>query len=344
MLSRLLRIVRVLRLINPLYDCVILLTDMMSTFIYILTMIFLLCFVLAIILTRLLGHGLVVKTEDEDLKGKVRDLFADIPTSIFTLFQLTTAEDWTKIAGPVVETGRLWRAFFVAFITVMSWTMLSLLTAVASETMISFSSSKKEEEKIYQEIQRHNFVTFLCGEFLRADRDGNRSLNREEFTALMARPSMVEEMKSHGIQLADQDLIRVWDTFDIREQGEIGIDELVTGFAYLQENLTMKHVANLGSALKKFKVRMDTDLAEVQAEIKRRLSEEHQLLERTMQRSARVQEFWEQFLGADAVQLRAGDPHPNPPQQSYSAWSTGLTRPKLNWSRSLSRSSTALGS
>uniref|UniRef100_A0A7S1S9V7 EF-hand domain-containing protein n=1 Tax=Alexandrium catenella TaxID=2925 RepID=A0A7S1S9V7_ALECA len=305
MLSRLLRIVRVLRIINPLYDCVRLLMDMMSTFIWILSIIFIFCFVLAIMLTRLLGHGLAVKTQDEELRKKVQSMFADIPTSLFTLFQLTTAEDWSLVAGPVVETFGMWRYFFMAFITFMSWTMLSLLTAVASETMISFSSYKKEEEKIYQEIQRHNFTTFLCAEFLRADTDGNHVLDKEEFTTLMSRPSMMEEMKSHGIHLADQDLVRTWDTFDIDDSGELSIDELVTGFAYLQESLAMKHVANVGYSLKRFSVRMETEIAHMEGDCMRLQEDERPVVERAMERASRSREQWSKFWSDASSEGRA---------------------------------------
>lgn len=308
MLSRLLRIGRVLKIINPLYDCVNLLMDMMNTFIWILSLIFVFCFVLAIILTRLLGHGLAVKTQDAELRAKVQSMFEDIPTSLFTLFQLTTAEDWSLIAYPVVQVFGIWRYFFVVFITFMSWTMLSLLTAVASETMIAFSSYKKEEEKIYQEIQRHSFTTFLCKEFLAVDTDGNHVLDKQEFTELMSRPSMMEEMKSHGINLADQDLVRTWDTFDIDDSGELSIDELVTGFAYLQESLAMKHVANVGYGLKRFTMRIDSDMGEMEADIERSADVKQALLERTMDRAARSRERWSLFFVDSKTEGRAESP------------------------------------
>jgi len=317
MLSRLLRIARVLRIIGPLYDCVNLLLEMMGTFMWILGIIFLLCFVLAIILTRMLGHGLAIDTEDDEVKAQVQALFADIPCSLFTLFQLTTAEDWISIAGPVVAVGDMWRVFFVVFITIMSWTMLSLLTAVASETMMAFSSYKKEEEKIFQEIQRQRFTSFLCSEFLRADRDGNHVLDKEEFTTLMSRPLMREEMKFHGVDLSAKDLVRVWDTFDIDDSGELSVDELVTGFAYLQEDLAMKHVANVNYAVKRFSVRMETDMAYVDTEVNRLQEDEAALLEQVKVRAARSQERWSKFLGRE-VRI---EPKPPVRQNSPSAWS-----------------------
>merc|ERR1712232_1321762 len=119
--------------------------------------------------------------------------FSDIPTSPFTLFQLTTADDWARIALPVVAIHPLWRVFFIFFITFMSWTMLSLLTAVASETMISASSVKRHEQVLVEELKRQSFTTFLCGEFVRADGDCNGVLDKQEFVDLMLQPILKQE-------------------------------------------------------------------------------------------------------------------------------------------------------
>merc|ERR1712226_470365 len=111
---------------------------MLSSFVWILGFIFLVCFLLAIVLTRLIGHGLLVRTTDademDDLQS-VRGMFSTVSISLFNLFQLVTADDWSRLAYPLISLNPAWRVFFICFIMFMSWTMLSLLNAVASQTM-----------------------------------------------------------------------------------------------------------------------------------------------------------------------------------------------------------------
>jgi len=256
MLSRLLRLYRIVRMHPRFYDFVRLLMTMLSTFVWILSIIFLFAFVQSIVLTRILGHGLLVH-EDPKISGQIQALFHDIPTSLFTLFQLVTVDDWSRIATPVIELDIGWRLFFIAFITFMSWTMLSLLTAVASETMLTDSKGKKNEEVILAEVQRQGFTTFICGEFIRADVDSNGLLDKDEFIGLMSQPSMIVEMQAQGVDLKVRDLSQTWDTFDVDDSGELTIDELVDGFSYLMEDLGTKHVATVQYALKRFQRKME---------------------------------------------------------------------------------------
>lgn len=346
MLTRLLRVVRIMRMHGPLYGCVKLLLGMLHTFAWILSIMFALCFVLAIVLTSLVGHGFLAHTDDEEISEEVVELFKSIPASLFTLFQLTTADDWSRISTPVVVASPLCRFFFVCHITFMSWTMLSLLTAVASETMISASSNRKEQEATDQEIQRHSFTAFLCAEFVRADTDGNHVLDKDEFTALMQQPSMVQQMKAHGIHLQESDLVRTWDTFDIDESGELTIDELVLGFSYLQENLAMKHVANVCYTLKHFGVKTDSNMDGLQESADELASQQEKVTDGLLQDCRRQQDRWALFLkqlqqdkldDLDEEQTGSGLSSEVPADRHYSP--LGATRSAGRLVRMVSRSS-----
>mmetsp|Transcript_33161 Transcript_33161/g.103354 ORF Transcript_33161/g.103354 Transcript_33161/m.103354 type:complete len:375 (-) Transcript_33161:59-1183(-) len=268
MLTRLMRIVRILRMHGPLYAYVKVLLSMLNTYIWILSLIFILCFTMAIAITSLVGHRVLAHYDDEEVAAQISEHFADVPKALFTCFQLVTLEGWSKVQNAVISSSPGFRAFFLFYIVFMSWIMLSLLTAVASETMISASSTKKEQQAMEQELQRHNFASFLAEEFVKADNDGNRVLDKEEFANLMSQPQLKQLMKAHEINLDESELGRVWDTFDIDESGELTIDELVAGFSYMQENLAMKHVANVVYSLKHFGMKMDenTDILQQSVE------------------------------------------------------------------------------
>jgi len=226
----------------------------------------------------------------------VRSMFADIPTSLFTLFQLTTSDDWSRIAHPVVAMHPLWAVFFIFYITFMSWTMLSLLTAVASELVIDDAAIKKLDETVFEEKKRQGFGGVLNNEFCRSDGDANGVLDRGEFCELMTGPTLKQEMLNHGIQLQERDLGEMWDTFDIDESGTLTVDELVTGFSYLQECLATKHVANVGYCLKRFSVKIDNSVGQLELSIDKLKKQQEEMLSRVLAHQEQHQAQWSQFL------------------------------------------------
>lgn len=305
-LTRLLRIFRVLRMHKKLWDFIRLLGTMMNTFIWILGLMFFFGFVIAIILTRLIGQGIAVSSDDPEIEEQFELHFGSITTTLFTLFELTTTDDWARIAMPVIAVEPIWRLFFIAFIIFMSWTMLSLLTAVASDTMISSTTTKKHDQALFAEMQRQGFITFICAEFNRADKDGSGTLDKNEFMILMSEQSMKQQLKLHSIPLETRDLEKTWDTFDIDDSGELTIDELVIGFSILQEGLATKHVANIGYALKRFSTNVDREIEGLQEGLKGLGEQQDEVLKRILVQQRLDQKQWAEFVKRNEEREKAG--------------------------------------
>jgi len=263
-LSRLLRVFRLTRMVQKFEEHFHLIGHLLwnSCWIWVTLLVF--HFLGALVLTRVIGHGLMVKdggnTDDE---SEARALFADLRTSVFTLFRLTTVDDWYDIAMPLTAIHPGWMLFFVCFIVVV-WVMLSLLTAVASETIINASSSKKEAEAA--QSTEGEFLRFMCPEFIKADEDANGMLSQDEFGQLMLNPDVQKMLHRHGFNA--NDVVKMWDTFDVDDSGELSIDELVNGFALLQENLTTMHVTNVGYRLKRWINTIDESMKSLDEAIK----------------------------------------------------------------------------
>lgn len=194
--------------------------------------------------------------------------FQDVPTSLFTLFQLTTTDNWDDIAYPLVEIDARWRLFFVFFIAFASWTMISVLTAVASDNMIAATTDRKDLELKEQEARHMQFINFLRDSFMEADSDGNGVLDKEEFSAMMGKDFVHKRMKELGIHLSQEELFKAWDMLDIDESGELTIDEFVTGLSYLQEGLATKHIVNVDYSLKRVTIRCEARLQKLQETLK----------------------------------------------------------------------------
>merc|ERR1711908_204937 len=110
--------------------------EMVYTFFWIYAVIFVLILCCAIVLTQTLARG-------SDLDEHVVANFASVGVSMFTLFQVTTTDNWDRIASPVIRQNPAWRLCFVAF---ASWVMIAALTGVAADCMITESSNQRERE------------------------------------------------------------------------------------------------------------------------------------------------------------------------------------------------------
>ncbi|WP_246090680.1 ion transporter [Nonomuraea deserti] len=71
--------------------------------------------------------------------------FAEIPTSLFTLFQVMTGEGWPDIAGQIMDAHPWAWVFFVAYILVSSFVVLNLFIAVVVNAMDDESTSVEEQ-------------------------------------------------------------------------------------------------------------------------------------------------------------------------------------------------------
>jgi len=83
----------------------------------------------------------------KELQPLFQKHFRDIPTTMFSLFQVTTLDNWIDIAQPAIELDSRWQGFFVVFICIASWTMISILTAVASENVVESAMGREEGQK-----------------------------------------------------------------------------------------------------------------------------------------------------------------------------------------------------
>jgi len=286
-LMRLLRLIRVFRVFPQLMTFIVALKDMFATFVWIFAVLAMFILTFAISLTHLLGHGEalgpreILEREKGEALHTVLSHFRDVPTSAFTLFQLTTIDNWDDIAYPLVELNPWWRLFFVFFIAFASWTMISVLTAVASNKMISATADRKETEGRVQETRYQAFIEFLRESFVAADSDGNGVLDMGEFSTMISQEFVHKRMKELGVYLSRKELFKAWEMLDIDESGELTIDEFVTGLSTLQEGLATKHMVSVDYSLKKVTLKTEARMEQVSLdtqELAKESASVHQLI------------------------------------------------------------------
>ncbi|MEV7011414.1 ion transporter [Streptosporangium sp. NPDC051022] len=80
------------------------------------------------------------------LFGKIApEYFADLPTSLFTLFQVMTGEAWPDIAAQVMEREPWAWVFFIGYILMTTFVVLNLFIAVVVNAMDDQNTSVEEQ-------------------------------------------------------------------------------------------------------------------------------------------------------------------------------------------------------
>merc|ERR1719327_2356997 len=101
----------------------------------------------------------MILPEDHHIPPGTLRPFATATSSMFTLFRVMTgapsgeeeeAIDWLMQTIPSIKFG------FIFFMVTSSWTLLSILTAVVSETMISTTGEQEEELRMASDEEDRN--------------------------------------------------------------------------------------------------------------------------------------------------------------------------------------------
>jgi len=153
MLMRLLRLMRILRLIKlvksvrPLYVLVTSVTAAVQGVFWVLVLTLVTIYAIAILATRLIGHGVIFSEVHPD--GV--EVFSTVPNSMFTLFRVMSGAESAEEAGAIdslMKTVPSVKCAFVMFMVFSSWTLLSILTAVVSEHMISTTAEQELQMRL----------------------------------------------------------------------------------------------------------------------------------------------------------------------------------------------------
>jgi len=322
---------RVFRMSPMLVQFVSALISMISTIMGIFVVLFLFLACSAILLTHLLGHGEALPDSNLDdeqamMRKAVLAKFRTVPDSIFTLFQVTTTDNWNLIARPVIALNKYWRFFFIVFIAFASWIMISVLTAVASDSMIAATSDRKEQERQLRLKREREFIHFLRVSFEDADTDGNGLMDREEFEAMMDQEFVRKRMRSLGVDITPQELRKAWEMLDIDDSGELTIDEFVEGLSFLTEVLSTKHIVNIDYSLKRTANRIDRDLDGLLSELEDVKSQNQKILEHLNRQDAHYQQhelslwLWKEWANAkepSAINPKMELPKSAPAEELY---------------------------
>merc|ERR1719161_72467 len=154
---RILRILRLLRLFKMFHELYLLAMGLVTSCKVVGWISFLFSIVVvisAIFCTTLIGH-------DADMfpdPAFIKEYFGTVARSMTTLFQFITLDDWSYVAGKVTCVMPGMHFFFVAYVILTSFMVLSLLTGVVTDNICKLTSEDENNvdddyHKAFEEFQ-----------------------------------------------------------------------------------------------------------------------------------------------------------------------------------------------
>eukprot|EP00928_Gymnodinium_smaydae_P011070 TRINITY_DN14136_c0_g3_i1.p1 TRINITY_DN14136_c0_g3~~TRINITY_DN14136_c0_g3_i1.p1 ORF type:complete len:578 (+),score=166.88 TRINITY_DN14136_c0_g3_i1:24-1736(+) len=176
-LLRILRLVRLVRSVPPLFTLIVGIIQAMQGMMWVLVLTTVLLYVFALLAVKLIGHGLLF---GGDMPSQVSAIFPTVPQSMFVLFMAMNGD--SDLLEPMFDFVPMSRVIYVAYMVLSSWAILSILTAVISENMISVTEATKEElaHELHLKEQEENLMR-LRGLVEMADINASGTIDRCEF-------------------------------------------------------------------------------------------------------------------------------------------------------------------
>mmetsp|Transcript_6359 Transcript_6359/g.15713 ORF Transcript_6359/g.15713 Transcript_6359/m.15713 type:complete len:713 (-) Transcript_6359:58-2196(-) len=188
-IMRVLRLVRLLKAVKPLYRLLLGVIQSFKAMQWVLLLTFLMLYAGAIFWTSLVGHGLVYGGAPPK---QGREHFGTVTKSLFSLFRLMNGD--MSVVSSISNTP-VGQVLFAAFMVILNWAILAILTSVVSDNMISASSKAQSEdlqnEKLLRHVQR---VSRLRTLFKEMDKDHSGAITEEEWNYLFQDAGLLHEL------------------------------------------------------------------------------------------------------------------------------------------------------
>lgn len=243
-LLRVLRLVKMVKMIRPLYILVSGVASALQGVFWVLALVFVAIYAMGIVATQLVGHGMMF---DDEPGPEVTTPFATVSASMFTLFRsmsgaTSDVEDYALDA--VLQASAAGRVAYAFFMVVTSWTLLSILTAVVSDTMISTTREQESEMRVIEaEKERMEHINELRDLFETIDTSSSGVLAQEKLDVFLQ--SEENSMNTARIcRVPVRDVRDVFKTLTVYND-DVTLDAFVENLVDVGKGATERHVMRL---------------------------------------------------------------------------------------------------
>jgi len=216
-LVRALRIIRIFRVFHDLVNIFNAFKEALSVVLWLSMLILILDYICAIFLTETVGKRAHLWGDSEEA---IKGWFGSIKDSMQTLFIVQTLSDWNEVAETVMQVvPRLpVMLFCVTYILLASYTMISLITGVVSESLIIAQQDDSLRRMREVEEDRERLCEELKGVLDEFDQDNSGNLTKQEVeNALAEHPEFLTRLQALDIYVDLKDILDIverWDATD----------------------------------------------------------------------------------------------------------------------------------
>jgi len=144
----------------------------------------LLLYTFALLGVKLISHGIVF---GGTAPPAAENVFPTVAQGTFVLFKAMNG-DWGAIE-PLFSINIIFKLFFIIYMIIASWAILSILMAVVSENLLNATAEHDEEMEAEEKERTERRSEVKLNElFTRADKDGSKKLTQEEFHEMITDP------------------------------------------------------------------------------------------------------------------------------------------------------------
>eukprot|EP00927_Polykrikos_kofoidii_P005831 TRINITY_DN12327_c0_g1_i2.p1 TRINITY_DN12327_c0_g1~~TRINITY_DN12327_c0_g1_i2.p1 ORF type:complete len:786 (-),score=117.66 TRINITY_DN12327_c0_g1_i2:67-2226(-) len=242
-LMRTLRLVKLIHTVRPLYVLVMGVASAVQGVVWVLVLVFTVIYAMAIVTTRLIGHEMIFTHPPSP---EVIAPFQNVAESMFTLFRImssASSDSEQRALEQVLQEWPFGRFAFAFFLVTSSWTLLSILTAVVSENMITTTSDQEMERRVISaELDRKNHKLALTGLFEQIDGHADGVLDQAELDAFLdVAEQNVRTAKICRVPVRDvRDVLQTLHLYEHPVTVETFVDQLVDVSRPVTEKSMMK--------------------------------------------------------------------------------------------------------
>lgn len=254
-LVRLLRVLRIIRLFRFFKELTLLaqgILGALQAMSWAALLIIVVLYVSAVIMTNTLG-----RVSDSE----VALWFGSLGSSLFTLFQLMTLQDWPEVVRGSMKHEKFVWLFFVPFMMFTNFAMLNVITAVVVEKVFTIARAEAAEEARRAEKKRTAMLRKIKLLFKVIDKDGNAELELDEFREALKLPAVVQQFMELGIAKYEAD--DLFACLDVDGNESISVAEFVEGVLRVHGPAQSKHLLQVQYDILRSKEALQQDLNEL---------------------------------------------------------------------------------
>lgn len=219
-LIRLLRVARLFRLFRffrTLWTLVAGIVEALITLLWTWVLYGMLVYLFSIVAARAIGKN----------DATMEEYFGTVPRSMFTLFQITTTEDWVSISRSSMSIQPWTGAFFVLYLYVTTFAAMNVVVAVIVENTLDQAGAQRAKFEQKAKESKENAAATIYKAFRAADVDSDGTVTKEEFIKGIQNEETARCLHQIGIDVRQAE--HLFTLLDYDESGALDVDEFVGG-------------------------------------------------------------------------------------------------------------------